>query len=138
MGISKDKGNENLAEIYEIGRINTELYRGKFGRIQTDEVIVTNERIEHIKLHHPEDYALFGRYGKECVIDPDMIISDEKNVGTAFLIKQLPDTNLNVILRLVLESDDSKLKNSVMTFWRIRESNVDKLVKKNQLLYKKE
>ena len=114
------------------------MYRKKFGNIQTDEVIVTNERIEHIKSHHPEDYELFERYGKDCIADPDLIISDEKNAGTAFLIKKLPNTNLNVVLRLVLENEDSKLKNSVMTFWRIRKRNVEKLIEKNQILYKKE
>lgn len=138
MDISEDKGTDNLTEIYNIGRIDTKLYREKFGNIQTDEVIVTNERIEHIKSHHPEDYELFEQYGRDCIADPDLIISDEKNVGTAFLIKKLPNTNLNVVLRLVLENEDSKLKNSVMTFWRIRKRNVEKLIEKNQILYKKE
>ena len=138
MNVTEDKGKENLTEIYNIGKIDTKLYRKKFGNIQTDEVIVTNERIEHIKSHHPEDYELFERYGKDCIADPDLIISDEKNAGTAFLIKKLPNTNLNVVLRLVLENEDSKLKNSVMTFWRIRKRNVEKLIEKNQILYKKE
>ena len=138
MDISEDKGIDNLTEIYSIGRIDTKLYSEKFGNIQTDEVIVTNERIEHIKSHHPEDYELFEQYGRDCIADPDLIISDEKNVGTAFLIKKLPNTNLNVVLRLVLENEDSKLKNSVMTFWRIRKRNVEKLIEKNQILYKKE
>lgn len=138
MDISEDKGTDNLTEIYSIGRIDTKLYSEKFGNIQTDEVIVTNERIEHIKSHHPEDYELFEQYGRDCIADPDLIISDEKNVGTAFLIKKLPNTNLNVVLRFVLENEDSKLKNSVMTFWRIRKRNVEKLIEKNQILYKKE
>lgn len=138
MNVSEDKGKEKLTEIYNIGRIDTKLYKEKFGNVQTDEVIVTNERIEHIKSHHPEDYELFELYGKDCIADPDLIISDEKNVGTVFLIKKLPNTNLNVVLRLVLENEDSKLKNSVMTFWRIRKRNVEKLIEKNQILYKKE
>ena len=127
-----------MTEIFEIARINIEWYREKFGDIQTDEVIITNERIEHIKGHHPEDYFLFEEYGRKCIIDPDWIVSDEKNAGTVFLIKRLLDTNLNVVLRLVLENEDNKLKNSVMTFWRIRERNVKKLIQKNELLYKKE
>ena len=139
LGITEDKGNNKaVTEIFKIGKIDTEIYKEKFGQIQTDEVIVTNERIEHIKLRHPEDYALFEQYGRECIISPDMVISDEKNAGTAFLIKRLPDTNLNVVLRLVLENEDSNLKNSVMTFWRIRERNLKKLINKNQLIYKKE
>ena len=54
------------------------------------------------------------------------------------MIKKLSDTNLNMVLRLVLENEDCRLKNSVMTFWKIRESNLKKLIKKNEILYKKE
>lgn len=138
MNVSKEKKGVDVTQIFDIGKIDKNIFSGKYGDIQTDEVIITSERIEHIKSHHPADYELFEQYGKQCIVNPDMVISDEKNVGTAFLIKQLPDTNLNVVLRLVLENEDSTLKNSVMTFWRIRNKNVKKLIEKNELLYKKE
>ena len=54
------------------------------------------------------------------------------------MIKKIPETNLNVVVRVVLGTDDSKLKNSVMTFYRVREKNLRKLIEKNGLLYKKE
>ena len=85
-----------------------------------------------------EDYDLFEQYGEASVTSPDLIIKDIKNVGTVFMVKKLPETNLNVVVRVVLETDDSKLKNSVMTFYRIREKNLRKLIDKNGLLYKKE
>lgn len=136
---SVSTGEEALmTEIHSLGKINTEVLEKEFGNIQTDEIIVTNERIEHIKERHPEDYALFEKYGKESVASPDLIIKDVKNKGTVFMVKRLPETNLNVVVRVVLETDDSKLKNSVMTFYRIRERNLRKLVEKNGLLYKKE
>ena len=62
----------------------------------------------------------------------------EKEYGTVFMIKKLPETNLNVVVRVVLGTDDSKLKNSVMTFYRIREKNLKKRIEKNRVLYKKE
>lgn len=127
-----------MIEICSLGRINTSILEKEFGKIQTDEIIVTNERINHIKEHHPEDYVLFEKYGRESVTAPDLILKDIKNPGTVFMVKKLPRTNLNVVVRVVLESDDSKLKNSVMTFYRIREKNLRKLIEKNGLLYKKE
>lgn len=127
-----------MAEIQSLGKINTKILEKEFGKIQTDDIIVTNERIDHIKERHPEDYALFEQYGKESVTSPDIIIRDIKHEGTVFMVKQLPETNLNVVVRVVLETDDSKLKNSVMTFYRIRERNLKKLIEKNGLLYKKE
>lgn len=132
------KEENAMAEIQHLGKINIEVLEKEFGKIQTDEIIVTNERIAHIKERHPEDFLLFERYGKESVISPDIIIKDMKHESTVFMVKKLPETNLNVVVRVVLETDDSKLKNSVMTFYRIRERNLRKLVDKNALLYKKE
>ena len=88
-----------------------------FGQLQTTEVIVTDERIAHIKERHPEDLLLFEQYGREAVLSPDLIIRDGKHIGTVFAVKKLPDTNLNVVVRLVLETDEAGFKNSVMTFY---------------------
>lgn len=138
LSTSDAKEGTMMAEIRNIGKINTDVLEKEFGRIQTDEIIITNERIDHIKQRHPEDYDLFEQYGEASVTSPDLIIKDIKNVGTVFMVKKLPETNLNVVVRVVLETDDSKLKNSVMTFYRIREKNLRKLIDKNGLLYKKE
>lgn len=127
-----------MPEVLSLGKINTEVLEKEFGKIQTDEIIVTNERLDHIRERHPEDYDLFKKYGKDSVVYPDMVIIDKKHNGTVFMVKKLPDTNLNVVVRVVLETDDSKLKNSIMTFYRIREKNLKKLIEKNRLLYKKE
>lgn len=109
-----------------------------FGHLQTTEVIVTAERIIHIKERHPEDYSLFECYGRESILSPDILIQDAKNTGTVFAVKRLPDTNLNVVLRLVLDTDTPGFKNSVMTFYRIRERNLKKLMEKNPVLYIRE
>ena len=106
-----------------------------FGALRTSEVIITDERILHIQSHHPQDYFLFEQYGRDAIFSPDFLVQDEKNAGTVFAIKRLPETNLNVVVRLVLESDDPEYKNSVMTFYRIRERNLKKLLEKNPLLY---
>ena len=73
-----------------------------------------------------------------AVLSPDLIIRDGKHIGTVFAVKKLPDTNLNVVVRLVLETDEAGFKNSVMTFYRLRERNLKKLLEKNQLLYTRE
>ena len=127
-----------MADMQSLGKIDIRILEKEYGKIQTDEIIVTNERIEHIKDRHPEDYDLFQKYGHESVENPDLIIKDAKHCGTIFMIKKLPETNLNVVVRVVLETDNSGLKNSVMTFYRIREKNLKKLIEKNRLLYKKE
>lgn len=62
----------------------------------------------------------------------------KKHTGTVFAIKRLPETNLNVVVRLVMETDREDRKNSVMTFYRIRERNLKKLMEKKRLLYSRE
>lgn len=138
MKTAKEEQATDMTEIFNLGKVNIEMFEKKFGKIWTDDVIITNERKAHIQLRHPKDYVLFDYYGKECIRNPDLIISDGKNAGTVFMIKKLEDTNLNVFLRLVLELDDRKLKNSVMTFWRIRNKNLQKMIEKNEIIYKKE
>ncbi len=131
-------GSDKVAEIIKLGNINTQPLEKEFGKLHTDEIVITDERIKHIKLRHPLDYSLFEEYGVQTVSNPDIIIKDCKNEGTVFMVKRLKDTNLNVVIRLVLEQDDKNLKNSVMTFYRIRHKNLIKLEKKNKTLYKKE
>lgn len=135
---TKPKEEIQMQNIQNIGKINTKVLEAEFGKIRTDEIVITDERLEHIMERHPEDYNLFQEYAIESVNNPDIIIKDGKNKGTIFMIKSLPDTNLNVVVRVVLETDGDKLKNSVMTFYRIREKNLKKLIERNKVLYKKE
>ena len=130
-------GSDGVVEFKSLGKIDVQPLEAEFGKLRTDEIIVTDERLEHIKIRHPEDFELFEKYGADAVTSPDVILKDQKNQGTVFMVKKLEETNLNVIVRLVLETDDEKYKNSVMTFYRIRQKNLDKLEKKNKVLYKK-
>ena len=43
-------------DVFEIGKIDVELYKCISSDITTDEVIITQERIDHIDNHHPGDY----------------------------------------------------------------------------------
>ena len=119
-------------------KLNLAFLSDCFGQIQTDEVIIMQERLEHIKRRHPEDFDYFSMYGKESIALPDIILKDEKNTATVFMIKRLPETNLNVIVRVALDTDKDGLKNSVMTFYRLRNKNLEKMMKRYELLYKAE
>ena len=143
-GLRRDHSRELVQEqftsnkINSLGQIYSQPLEKEFGKLKTREIIITDERLKHIKLGHPEDYDLFKKYGSDTVKNPDKIITDPKNENTVFMIKRLSDTNLNVITKLILETDDSNYKNSVMTFYRIRNRNLEKLEKKGKILYNKE
>lgn len=138
LGSIDSDGSVKKIELTVLGNLAPSPLISTFGHLQTTEVVVTDERIAHIKERHPEDYLLFEQYGRESILSPDILIQDIKNVGTVFAVKKLPDTNLNVVLRLVLDTDNPDFKNSVMTFYRIREKNLKKLMEKNPVLYIKE
>ena len=56
---------KNIQPIENLGKLNLKLLKNKFSNLKTDEIIVTNERIKHIKQRHMEDYELFLIYGKK-------------------------------------------------------------------------
>ncbi|MCH5206616.1 MAG: hypothetical protein J1F09_06650 [Oscillospiraceae bacterium] len=121
-----------------LGKIDTQPLEQEFGQLETDEVIVTDERMEHIKEHHPQDVQLFIQYAHKAIQSPDLIIKDVKNSNTVFMVKCLEDTNLNIVIKLALEGSGENIKNSVISFYRIRHSNLKKLQKNNKVLYKRE
>lgn len=129
--------DKDVEPIRRLGNIQTEYLEKEFGHIRTPEIIITDEREKHIRERHPEDYALFKDFGIEAVTNPDVVLRDMKNAGTVFMIRRLERSNLNVVVRVVLETDNPEYKNSIMTFYRLRERNLEKLIEKNKLLYNK-
>lgn len=123
---------------FELGKLNLEPLEKAYGTIQTDEVVITVERMQHVQNRHKEDYELLWDSVSRVVNNPDIIIKDEKNNGTIFMIGKVQESNLNVVVRVALSTDKKGLKNSIMTFYRLREKNLKKILGKNQVLYKKE
>ncbi len=128
-------GKDGEIEAFAIGNIDTSRLEPEFGRISKSQVIATGERVQHIKERHPDDYEMFLKYGHSAITDPMCILKDEKNEGTVFYVKKIQDTNINVIVRLALEGDPQEYCNSVMTFFRIRDKNLKRLMKRNKVLY---
>lgn len=124
-------------KIRVIAKVDVKPLVDAFGEIQTDEVVITDERIEHIIERHREDYELFWKNVSSIVTKPDIILKDCKNQGTVFMVKRLYDTNINVVVRVALSMDKKGLKNSIMTFYRLRDKNLQKMLIKNEVLYKR-
>ena len=55
-----------------------QLDKNKLGRykdkIKTLDIIITNERIEHINKRHPGDYEKYIIYLSNCIKNPDYIL----------------------------------------------------------------
>ena len=89
-----------------VGKIDIEKYKCITKDITTDEVIITNERIKHIKERHPNDYEQYFKYVDEILENPDYILEANKP-NTAFILKRITENkkDYQMILRLKTSAD---------------------------------
>ena len=122
-----------------IGKIDMNIYRCVSENITEDDVIITEERISHIKERHPYDFEKYCDYLRKIVEEPDYIIQSNKS-NTALILKAFDeeDNSFKTILRLKTSSDDSKFKNSIITFMKINKKEWNRLLRNKPILYKKE
>ncbi len=125
--------------MYLVGKIDIEIYNCITKDITTDEVIITDERIQHIKEHHPNNYEQYYSYMRSIIENPEYIIEANKP-NTALILKSFSNGNetFKTVLRLITSSDNSKFKNSIITFMKIIEKEWNRLLKNKKILYKSE
>lgn len=125
--------------MYLVGKIDIEIYNCITKDITTDEVIITDERIQHIKEHHPNNYEQYYSYMRSIIENPEYIIEANKP-NTALILKSFSNGNetFKTVLRLITSSDNSKFKNSIITFMKINEKEWNILLKNKKILYKSE
>lgn len=124
--------------MHSIGKIDREIYKCITEDIRTDEVIITDNQIEHIKVRHPNDYERFSEYFEEIVSNPDYIIETPKP-NTALILKEIiaEKEQFKTVLRLATSADNKEYKNSIITFMKIDEKEWDRLLRNKRILYKK-
>lgn len=91
---------------------------GKYkDKIKTLDVIITNERIEHIK---------------KVLEYPDYILEDRKNINTIIMIKNIINNNKNytMIVKLNTNKDYKEKSNTIISFWNISKKEVRTIYKK--------
>ena len=118
-----------------IGKLNTESLEIEFGKLATNELILTDERDEQIKEKHAQDYNLFHKCVYDVVNIPDVILRDSKNQNTVFYIKYIEETHLNIVIRLSLEIEGNDKKNSIITSYQLGTKTLKRL-KKNTKHFK--
>lgn len=99
-------------------------------------VELTEERLEHIREHHPDDFALCIPYLDAVIEHPDLILDDHKNHLTAMFIRSFKDIGVNVIVKLALSSETEN-RSFVVTIHPVGERSIHKLEKKNKVVYKR-
>lgn len=125
--------------MYLVGKIDIEIYNCITKDITTDEVIITDKQIDHIKNRHPNDYELFNKYFEKIVEQPDYIIEANKPF-TALILKeiQIDNKKFKIVVRLATSNDTPSYKNSIITFMKIDDREWNRILKNKKILYKSE
>lgn len=125
-----------VRDVHSVGKIDIEKYKCVTEDIQTNEVIITEKQIEHIKERHPNDYERYFGYVNEIIQDPDYIL-EANRPNTAFVLKHIVDNgkNYQLILRLKTSNDPSEYKNSVITFLKVDNKKWAKYLRNKKILY---
>ena len=72
--------------MHTIGRINKSIYSCITEDIVTDEVIITDNQLQHILDRHPEVYKEVTDYLNDIISAPDFII---KHKNTGLVVKRI-------------------------------------------------
>ena len=128
------------SDVQTVGRIHLETYRCITDDISTDEVIITSERIEHIKERHPGAFEKVKPFLEAALKTPDYILADDKNPNTGLILKLIEKDGLRIqmVIRVHTSTDAPEFKNSIISAWEISESRWNNYVNNKKVLYKRE
>ena len=140
-GIIEEKTEETAeTDVHKVGKIDVEKFETiANGRILTDEVIITDNRIEHIiERRGQQFYDDFNGYFSEIIEDPDYIFKDDMD-NTAIVSKSYSHKGktVNLVLRLVVEGENPSYKNSILTAIGENEKRFAQRLRNNAPVYKK-
>lgn len=129
-----------MKDVHFIGRLDREIFKVVTEDITTDEVIITEERIAHIKKNHPNIFDEIRPFLNLALSEPDYILEDEENKNTGLILKEISEHDLKfkVVLRIHTSSDPEGFKNSIISAWKISDSRWINYVNNKKVLYKRE
>lgn len=124
-----------------IGKLNKYAIGEYKDIIQTDEVILTNERLyQHILIYHKQDYEQFNMYIKEIISNPDYVIEDNKHKDTLIFLKEIKTLGkrCRIVIKLATKDNKEHPKNSIITLmgqnnrtWNQTIKNKGKIISQN-------
>ena len=126
--------------MHEIWKIDVEKYKCIAPDIATDEVVITQERIDHINDRHPGDYQDIEPFLGAALKQPDYILEDTKHKDTGLILKRIEENGLRfqMVLKIHTSVGDPKFKNSILSVWKISEERWISYINNKKILYKSE
>lgn len=147
-GLTKDSGRgiinnikpkQEVQDVHYVGKIDREIYKCVAKDIQTDEVIITDKQIQHIIERRGQ--AFYDKYSgdfSEIISDPDYIFKDDMdNTAIACRHYDVDGISVNVILRLIVKSENTNYKNSIITVIGENDKRFKQRLRNSKAIYKK-
>ena len=131
--------NQKNSGIHSLGKLNLEIYSCITTDFITDEVIITEEQLSHIREKHPEAYQDTLLYVKDVLDDPDYIFKDKKE-NSGIVVKKIinEEEHSLLVIKIITSKDNKDYKNSVITAWKITEKRLNNYIRNKNIIYKKE
>lgn len=128
----------NDKKIHFICKVDKEVYKCIAGEIQTNEFIITEERINHISVGKGRPFEIMKIYLASTLQNPDYILADKKNRKTAWVLKEFysSEVKLKLVIRVQTMGSNPNLKNSIITGMFINEKKWRQYINNRKVLYK--
>lgn len=124
-----------------IGKLDKEKLGKYKDKIITEDVVLTEERLIHIKEHHPELKNKEIKYLKCILNSPDYVFRDRKNENTVLLVKEIVENRktYRMVLKLStnMESSYKHIQNSIISFWKIGKKKLHQYIRNEEIFYEK-
>ena len=119
-----------------IGKLDKEKLGKYKEKIITEDVIMTDERIEHMHIRHPGDYEKYIEYISNIVNKPDYILEDIDNKETLLFLKTIRENqkNVEVVVKLQTNKKEESKCNSILTFFHARKRTYNSAIKNNKII----
>ena len=125
--------------VYLVGKIKKNIYKCITEDIITDEVIITDNQIKHIREKHLDAYEKIEENISNVIYNPDYILKD-KHKNTGLIVKKIEFKKryLQVVLKIATSEEKVHYKNSIISCWSISERRLQNYLRNKEILYKRE
>ena len=127
--------------VQTIGKIDKSKYGGITDKIRSETLVLTDHQKRHIIERRGKDFfEKYSPYFRNIAEDPDYIFVDKAHENTAIASSTITvdGTNINLVIRLAIESDDVGLENSIITAIIENEKRYRQRLRNNTPVYKRE
>ena len=119
-----------------LGKINIDLYNFIPFEVRSADVVITKRQFQHIAEKHSDVINYFDAYFPDLLENPDYIIEADKPKTAILLYKEpFSDKTAKVVLRLATTDDGPEYINSIITFMRIDEKELARILRNKKIVY---